>query len=256
LQHQSPVVLEKPNVESFKIDNTDLPIDVIVENKEACPRYSGIVIKGIEVKASPDWLQNSLKAIGLRPINNVVDVTNFVLHEIGHPLHAFDYDNIEGKKVIIKTLAEGTPFVTLDGVERKLSSEDLMICNIHKPMCMAGVFGGLESGVTENTKSVFIESAYFNPVYIRKTARRHGLATDSSFRFERGADPNITIYALKRTAMLIQQVAGGIIASEIKDEYPKPIDDVTVKLEYFLSKKSSENKYPKKQLREYCNRSK
>lgn len=232
LQHQSPVVLEKPNVESFKIDNTDLPIDVIVENKEACPRYSGIVIKGIEVKASPDWLQNSLKAIGLRPINNVVDVTNFVLHEIGHPLHAFDYDNIEGKKVIIKTLAEGTPFVTLDGVERKLSSEDLMICNIHKPMCMAGVFGGLESGVTENTKSVFIESAYFNPVYIRKTARRHGLATDSSFRFERGADPNITIYALKRTAMLIQQVAGGIIASEIKDEYPKPIDDVTVELEY------------------------
>lgn len=232
LQHHSPVVLDKPSVEQFKTENTDARIEVIIENNDACPRYSGIVIKNIEVKDSPDWLQNALKSISLRPINNVVDVTNYVLHEIGQPLHAFDYDKIKGQKIIIKTLNEGTPFVTLDGVERKLSSDDLMICNEHEPMCMAGVFGGLESGVTRNTRHVFIESAYFNPVYIRKTARRHGLSTDSSFRFERGADPNITIYALKRAAMLIRQVAGGTISSEIKDVYPKPIEDVTLELEY------------------------
>ncbi|MGQ9847093.1 MAG: phenylalanine--tRNA ligase subunit beta [Bacteroidales bacterium] len=232
LQHHSPVVLEKPDVQQFKVDSIEAPIEIYIENIEACPRYCGIVIKNVQIKQSPDWLQNSLKAIGVRPINNVVDVTNYVLHEIGHPLHAFDYDKIKGKKVIVKTLPEGTPFVTLDGVERKLSSDDLMICNEQEPMCMAGVFGGLESGVSENTNHVFIESAYFNPVYIRKTARRHGLSTDSSFRFERGADPNITIFALKRAAMLIQQIAGGVIASEIKDVYPKPIEDVTVELEY------------------------
>lgn len=232
LQHHSPVVLEKPNIEQFKIDNTEAPIEISIENVEACPRYCGIVIKNVQVKQSPDWLQNSLKAIGVRPINNVVDITNYVLHEIGHPLHAFDYAKIKGQKVIVKNLPEGTSFVTLDGVERKLYSDDLMICNEQEPMCMAGVFGGLESGVSENTNQVFIESAYFNPVYIRKTARRHGLSTDSSFRFERGADPNITVFALKRAAMLIQQVAGGVIASDIKDVYPKPIEDVTVELEY------------------------
>jgi len=250
LQHHSPVVLEKPNVEHFNIENNQAPIEVVIENNEACQRYSGIVIKDIEVKESPDWLKNSLKAIGLRPINNVVDVTNYVLHEIGQPLHAFDYDKIKGQKVIIKTLNEGTSFVTLDGVERKLSSDDLMICNEVEPMCMAGVFGGLESGVNQNTKNIFIESAYFNPVYIRKTARRHGLSTDSSFRFERGADPNITLYALKRAAMLIQQVAGGTISSEIKDIYPKPINDVTIELEYAYIEDVIGKQIPKEQIKE------
>ncbi|HOU99398.1 MAG TPA: phenylalanine--tRNA ligase subunit beta [Bacteroidales bacterium] len=250
LQHHSPVVLEKPNVEHFNIENNQAPIEVVIENNEACQRYSGIVIKDIEVKESPDWLKNSLKAIGLRPINNVVDVTNYVLHEIGQPLHAFDYDKIKGQKVIIKTLNEGTSFVTLDGVERKLSSDDLMICNEVEPMCMAGVFGGLESGVNQNTKNIFIESAYFNPVYIRKTARRHGLSTDSSFRFERGADPNITLYALKRAAMLIQQVAGGTISSEIKDVYPKPINDVTIELEYAYIEDVIGKQIPKEQIKE------
>ncbi len=232
LQHHSPVVLEKPKVDVFNVKNAASQIEVIVENPEACPRYSGIVISGIEIKPSPEWLKNYLKAIDLRPINNVVDITNYVLQEIGHPLHAFDYDQIKGNKVIVKTYPDETPFVTLDGVERKLSSEDLMICNESEPMCIAGVFGGLKSGVTENTKAVFIESAYFNPVFVRKTARRHGLSTDSSFRFERGADPNITIYALKRAALLIQELAGGAISSEIIDVYNTKIKDVTLELDY------------------------
>jgi phenylalanyl-tRNA synthetase beta chain len=232
LQHHSPVVLEKPSVDDFKVDNHDIDIKVMVENTNACPRYSGLVVTGIEIKPSPEWMQNSLKAIGLRAINNVVDITNYVMHELGHPLHAFDLAAIKGNKIIVKTLKEETPFVTLDGVERKLSSDDLMICNEAEPMCMAGVFGGLNSGVTEQTKAVFIESAYFNPVYIRRTARRHGLSTDSSFRFERGADPNITLYALKRAANLIKEIAGGKISTDIMDVYPKHIHDFIVELEY------------------------
>lgn len=250
LQHHSPVVFEKPNIDQFKIDTFESSIEISIENIEACPRYSGIVIKDIKVKQSPDWLQNYLKAIGVRPINNVVDVTNYVLHELGHPLHAFDYDKIKGQKIIVKTLSEGTSFVTLDGKERKLFSDDLMICNENEPMCMAGVFGGIESGITEKTTKVFIESAYFNPIFIRKTARRHGLSTDSSFRFERGADPNITIFALKRAAMLIQQVAGGIIASEIKDVYPKPIENVTVELEYNFVENIIGKQIPKDTIKE------
>lgn len=232
LQHHSPVVLEKPNVAGFSVNNTISPIEVIIENSEACSRYSGIVISGVEIKPSPDWLKNYLRAIDVKPINNVVDITNFVLHEMGQPLHAFDYDKILGNKIIVKTCSEGTSFVTLDGVERKLFSDDLMICNESEPMCIAGVMGGMKSRVTENTKNVFIESAYFNPVFIRKTARRHGLSTDSSYRFERGTDPNITVYALKRAALLIQELVGGTISSEIIDVYNTKIKNLTIELDY------------------------
>jgi len=224
--------LIKPSVENFKVQNQSLTIPVIIENTEACKRYSAVTISGVKIKESPQWLQNYLKAIGIRPINNVVDITNFVLYEIGQPLHAFDADKIKGGKVIVKNLPEGTTFITLDGVERKLSAEDLMICNVEEPMCIGGVFGGLNSGVTETTQNIFIESAYFNPVSIRKTARRHGLNTDASFRFERGCDPENTIYALKRCALLIQEIAGGEISSEIIDVYPKPIRPAEVRLLY------------------------
>lgn len=232
MQHRNPVFLEKPSVDEFKIDNNDNKIDVVIQNPEACIRYSGITVSGITVKESPVWLQDKINSIGLRPINNIVDITNFILHEIGQPLHAFDADYIKGKKVVVKTLAEGTKFITLDEIERTLSSEDLMICNTEEGMCMAGVFGGLHSGVNEKTTSIFIESATFNPVSVRKTARRHGLSTDSSFRFERGTDPNITIYALKRAALLIKEIAGGLISSEIIDVYPKPVKDVTIELNF------------------------
>jgi len=232
LQHRNPVVLEKPSVENFVKDNTDYKIEVNVQNKEACIRYSGITISNVSIKESPIWLQDRLRSIGLRPINNVVDITNFVLFETGQPLHAFDADYITGKKVIVKNVNEGTKFITLDGIERTLSSNDLMICNEQEPMCIAGIFGGINSGVTENTKNIFIESANFNPVFIRKTARRHGLSTDSSFRFERGADPNITVYALKRAALLIKEITGGKISSEIIDVYPKPVSDYTVELNF------------------------
>jgi phenylalanyl-tRNA synthetase beta chain len=217
------VKLTKPSVDAFTVQNTNLRIPVTVENTEACPRYSAVTVSGVKVNESPDWLKNQLLIIGLRPINNIVDVTNYVLHELGQPLHAFDADKIKGNKVIVKTLTEGTPFVTLDGIERKLNSADLMICNAAEPMCIAGVFGGLDSGVTEATQNVFLESAYFNPVYIRKTARRHGLNTDASFRFERGCDPTNTLFVLKRCALLIQEVAGGQISSEIVDVYPEEI---------------------------------
>jgi phenylalanyl-tRNA synthetase beta chain len=203
-----------------------------VENTEACPRYSGITLTGVKVQESPEWLQKRLKAIGLRPINNVVDVTNFVLHEVGQPLHAFDVAHIDGKQIIVRTCKEGTPFTTLDGVTRKLSAQDLMICSATQPMCIAGVFGGLDAGVTESTTEVFLESAYFNPVWVRKTARRHGLNTDASFRFERGADPSITLYALKRAALLIQEVTGGTIAGKIVDCYPQPVQPATVPLNF------------------------
>lgn len=209
--------LTKPSVENFKVDNHNLEIDITVENKQSCPRYSGVTISGVEVKESPKWLQDSLRTIGLRPINNVVDVTNFVLFEQGQALHSFDADKIKGGKLIVKNVPQDTPFTTLDGTERKLNAKDLMICNAEEPMCIAGVFGGLDSGVTEQTKNVFLESAYFDPVSIRETARRHGLNTDASFRFERGVDPNNTIYVLKRCALLIQEVAGGTISSDITD---------------------------------------
>ncbi|MCK5823444.1 MAG: phenylalanine--tRNA ligase subunit beta [Bacteroidales bacterium] len=232
LNQDKNISLNKPNVDNFKIDNNDNYIDVEIEKNEACPRYSGITISGIEVKESPTWLQNRLKSIGLKPINNIVDATNFVLQETGQPLHAFDADKIKGKKVIVKTLKEGTKFTTLDEVERKLSSDDLMICNEEEGMCIAGVFGGIESGVSQNTKNIFLESACFDPVFIRKTSRRHLLQTDASFRYERGSDPNITIYVLKRAALLIKELAGGKISSNIVDVYPKTIEDYKVDVSY------------------------
>jgi phenylalanyl-tRNA synthetase beta chain len=217
------IKLTRPAVDAFKVQNSALSIPVTVENPDACPRYSAVTISGVKVTESPDWLKNALLTIGLRPINNIVDVTNFVLHELGQPLHAFDADKIAGGEVRVKCMPEGTTFVTLDGVERKLNAADLMICDAEKPMCIGGVFGGLSSGVTETTQNVFLESAYFHPVSIRKTARRHGLNTDASFRFERGCDPTNTIYVLKRCALLIQEVAGGVISSEVVDVYPQEV---------------------------------
>ncbi|WP_438965377.1 phenylalanine--tRNA ligase subunit beta [Flavobacterium sp.] len=217
-----------PSVSSFKVDKRTLKIDIEVENKELVPRYCGVTISDVTVKTSPTWLQNRLKSIGLTPKNNIVDVTNYVLHELGQPTHAFDASKIKGNKVLVKTVEAGTKFTTLDGVERTLDQEDIMICNAEKPMCIAGVFGGLDSGVSENTTTIFLESAYFNPVSVRKTAKRHGLNTDASFRFERGIDPSITEYALKRAALLIQEVAGGEITSDIIDIYPKKIEDFSV----------------------------
>jgi phenylalanyl-tRNA synthetase beta chain len=224
------VKLTKPSVDEFKVQNTSLTIPVSIDNPEACPRYSAVTISNVSVGESPDWLKNALTTIGLRPINNVVDCTNYVLHEMGQPLHAFDADRIGGKQVRVRTMPEGTPFTTLDETERKLNAADLMICDAHHPMCIGGVFGGLTSGVIESTKNVFLESAYFNPVSIRKTARRHGLNTDASFRFERGCDPSNTIYILKRCAMLIQQVAGGEISGEVVDVYPEEIKPKVVEV--------------------------
>ncbi|HDO06660.1 MAG TPA: phenylalanine--tRNA ligase subunit beta, partial [Bacteroidetes bacterium] len=224
--------LKLPKVDDFQIDNHDLDIDVVVKNEDACPRYSGVTIKDIHVKESPQWLRIKLESIGVRPINNVVDITNFVLHETGHPLHAFDAAKIKGNKVVVQKMPDQTPFVTLDEMERKLNRDDLMICNAEEGMCIAGVFGGTGSGVTEKTTAVFLESAYFDPRHIRKTSKRHVLQTDASFRFERGADPNITIYALKRAALLVKELAGGTISSEIKDIYPKLIEKWTIDVSY------------------------
>ena len=232
-QHGKPAHLVLPSVEAFHIDNPSVAgLEVVVENAEACPRYTGVTIKGVTVKESPEWLQNHLRVIGLRPINNVVDITNFVLHEVGQPLHAFDADKVQGGKVVVRTAPEGTKFVTLDGVERTLTDRDLMICDTEKPMCIAGVFGGLDSGVTEQTKDVFLESACFHPTWIRKTARRFGLNTDASFRFERGLDANNTIYALKRAALLIKELAGGEIVGEVRDAYPVKVEPYTVEVTY------------------------
>lgn len=231
LQKQQALELITPSVSSFRVDKRTLKIDIDVKDQKLAPRYCGVTLSGIEVKPSPSWLQNRLKAIGLTPKNNVVDVTNYVMHELGQPLHAFDASKISGK-VIVKTLEEGTTFVTLDDIERKLSAEDLMICDEKGPLCIAGVFGGKHSGVTENTTQIFLESAYFNPVSVRKTAKRHGLNTDASFRFERGIDPTITDYALKRAAILIQEVAGGEITSDLNDIYPKKIEDHTVLINF------------------------
>ncbi|MDM8159504.1 phenylalanine--tRNA ligase subunit beta [Labilibaculum sp. K2S] len=230
LKQQKAIEYKMPSVEAFTIENNSTPIEVVVENPEACHRYSGVCVSGITIAESPEWLQNRLKAIGLKPINNVVDITNFVLFETGQPLHAFDYSKIAGNKVIVKTLAGGAQFITLDETKRELNENDLMICNAEEPMCIAGVFGGLESGVSASTTSVFLESAYFDSVSVRKTARRHGLNTDASFRFERGTDPNNTIYAMKRAALLIKEIAGGSISSEVIDIYPNPVADFKVEV--------------------------
>ena len=232
VQNGYQTALHRPDVDGFKVDSHDMDIEVVVENAEACPRYAGVSIKNVTVKESPEWLQNKLRLIGVRPINNIVDITNYILHAYGQPMHCFDADKIKGGKIVVKTCPDGTKFVTLDEVERKLSERDLMICNAEEPMCIAGVFGGLDSGTTETTKDVFLESAYFHPTWVRKTARRHGLSTDSSFRFERGIDPNGTIYALKEAAILVKELAGGEIASEIKDNYPSHIADFPVELSY------------------------
>ena len=231
-QAGKPVELKKPSIDTFKADIPETPISLEVKNTEACPRYSGVTIKDVTVKESPDWLKNRLTAIGLRPINNVVDITNYILHELGQPLHAFDAAKIKGNKVVVDAMPEGTKFITLDGIERTLTNRDLMICDTEKPMCIGGVFGGLDSGVTESTKEVFLESACFNPAWIRKTARRFGLNTDASFRFERGLDPNQTIYVLKRAALMIRDIAGGKIAGEVLDSYPVKTEPFTVDVTY------------------------
>ena len=219
------VKVQLPSVDGFAVDNHELEIEVVVENHDAAPRYAGLTVTGCKIAPSPEWMQNELRAAGINPKNNLVDITNYVLFELGQPLHAFDADKIEGKKVVVKNCAEGTPFVTLDGVERKLSAEDLMICSAERPMCIGGVYGGLDSGVSDTTVNIFLESAYFNPVSIRRSAKRHGLSTDASFRFERGIDPNIQVYALKRAALLFKELAGGKISSEITDLNPTPAED-------------------------------
>lgn len=219
------VAVKMPDVSAFAPDNHDLNVKIRVENTEAAPRYVGVTVTGCKIGPSPDWMQNCLRAAGINPKNNLVDITNFVLFELGQPLHAFDAAKIEGREVVVRTCAEGTPFVTLDGVERKLTDKDLMICSAERPMCIAGVFGGLDSGISDTTTDVFIESAYFNPVWVRKTAKRFGLNTDASFRFERGIDPNMQVYAAKRAALLMKELAGGTISSDITDVYPAPIAD-------------------------------
>jgi phenylalanyl-tRNA synthetase beta chain len=226
------IELTMPDISSFAVANTNLTVGVAVEDTIACPRYSSVSISGVTVKVSPDWLQDKLKVIGIRPINNIVDITNYVLHDLGQPLHAFDADEITGNQVIVKKCAEGTPFVTLDGVERKLSAEDLMICDAEKPMTIAGVYGGKNSGVSATTTNIFLESAYFNAVSIRKTAKRHTLKTDASFRYERGTDPEMTVVALKRAALLIQELGGGEISSDISDLYPNPVAPFDVEVSY------------------------
>lgn len=225
-------VLKRPSVDAFRIDDQTPAIQVEVVNTEACLRYSGVTVKGVTIKESPEWLQNKLRTIGLRPINNVVDITNYILHGMGQPLHSFDAGKIKGGKVIVKSAEEGQKFVTLDGVERTLTARDLMICNAEEPMCIAGVFGGLESGVTENTTDVFLESATFHPTWIRKSARRFGLNTDASFRYERGLDPNVTVYILKYAALLVKELAGGTITGDIQDVYPTVFNPYQVNITY------------------------
>ena len=231
-QHAEPAELKRPSVDSFSIDRPDGAATVEVDDYQACPRYSGVTIRGAKVGPSPEWLQKLLIAAGQRPINSVVDITNFILLGIGQPLHCFDLAKVEGEKIVVRHCPEGTPFVTLDGVNRKLSERDLMICSATRPMCIAGVFGGLDSGVTETTTDIFIESAYFNATSVRKTARRHGLQTDASFRYERGTDPSITVYAAKLAALMIKQIAGGEICGEVVDIYPEKIKPAKVTLSY------------------------
>jgi len=249
MQHDITLELITPSTSAYHVDNRKLKIDVEVKDFKKSPRYCGVTISGIKVNESPTWLQNRLKAIGFSPINNIVDATNYVLHELGQPLHAFDAAKINSSKVVVKTLKSGTKFTTLDEVERELHKDDLMICDADKPMCIAGVFGGIHSGVTEATTSIFLESAYFDPISIRKTAKRHGLNTDASFRFERGIDPNITEYALKRAALLIMEVAGGEITSDIFDSYPTKIEDNEVRLSFENAKKLIGQEIPKETIK-------
>ena len=230
--HNEPKQLHRPSVDAFASDKAEGAITIEVDDFNACPRYSGVTIRNIKVDESPEWLKNYLNAIGQRTINNIVDITNFILLGMGQPLHCFDVDKIAGEKIVVRHCNEGTPFTTLDGVERKLDSRDLMICNAQEPMCIAGVFGGLDSGVTEATTSIFLESAYFNPTSIRKTARRHGLNTDASFRYERGTDPNATLYCLKLAALMVKELAGGEICGDIIDLYPEPVKPFPVTLSY------------------------
>ena len=224
--------MHRPDCSAFKVDNHDLPIEVVIENQEACKRYACVSVTGCEVKESPEWLKNRLATVGLRPINNIVDITNYIMMAYGQPLHTFDADMVKGHKIVVKTMPEGTPFQTLDGEEHKLSDRDLAICNAEDPMCIAGVFGGKGSGTYETTKNVVLESAYFHPTWIRKSARRHGLSTDASFRFERGVDPNGTIYALQQAAILCQKLAGGKVSMEVCDVYPEPMKNAVVELNY------------------------
>lgn len=249
IQQDVNLELITPSVSSYHVDSRTLKIDVEVLDKEKAPRYSGVTIVGLKVEASPAWLQNRLKAIGLTPINNVVDITNYVLHDLGQPLHAFDASKIIGNKIEVKTLKTGTKFTTLDNVERTLHEDDLMICDAEKPMCIAGVFGGLDSGVSESTTSIFLESAYFNPISVRKTAKRHALNTDASFRFERGIDPSTTVYALKRAALMLCEIAGGEIASDIFDAYPNKIEDFQVRLSFNNAKKLIGEEIPKETIK-------
>ena len=237
--------MHRPDCSKFKVDNHDLPIEVVIENEEACKRYACVSITDCEVKESPDWLKNKLTTIGLRPINNIVDITNYIMMAYGQPLHCFDADMVKGHKIVVKTMPDGTPFQTLDGVEHKLSDRDLAICNAEEPMCIAGVFGGKGSGTYETTKNVVLESAYFHPTWIRKSARRHGLSTDASFRFERGIDPNGTIYALQQAAILCQELAGGKVSMDIVDVYPEPIRNARVELDYdYVTKLVGKNLTP------------
>lgn len=230
--HSTAAQLRRPDVETFATDRSEGAVTVSVADAKDCPRYCGVTIRNVKISESPQWLKDRLTAIGQRPINNVVDITNYILHGMGQPLHCFDLAKIEGEEIIVKTVAEGTRFTTLDGVERELNGRDLMICNAREPMCMAGVFGGLDSGVTESATDIFLESAYFNPTTIRKAARRHGLNTDSSFRFERGVDPNGCMYALKLAALMVKELAGGEICGPVVDVYPEKIEPFSVKLSY------------------------
>ena len=232
LQNNYQTSLHRPTCDEFKVDNHDMPIDVEIENTEACKRYVCVSITDCDVKESPEWLQNKLRVIGLRPINNIVDITNYIMMAYGQPMHCFDADMVEGHKIVVRTQPEGTKFVTLDGIEHTLGEHDLSICNAKEPMCIAGIFGGKGSGTYDTTRNVVLESAYFHPTWIRKSARRHGLSTDSSYRFERGIDPNGQLYAIKQAVILCKQLAGGKISMDIKDVYPKPMPDTMVKLSY------------------------
>lgn len=244
--------LHRPDCAKFAVDNHDLPIEVSMENGEACKRYACVSITGCDVKESPEWLQNKLRVIGLRPINNIVDITNYIMMAYGQPLHCFDADMVEGHKIVVRTQPEGTSFVTLDGEEHKLGLHDLSICNAKEPMCIAGIFGGKGSGTYETTHSVVLESAYFHPTWIRKSARRHGLSTDASFRFERGIDPNGVIYALKQAAILCKELAGGKVSMEINDVYPEPIESPVVFLEYSYAKTLIGKEIPNELIKSIC----
>ena len=244
--------LHRPAVDDFVVDNHDLPIEVVIENSEACRRYACVSITDCEVKESPEWLKTRLTTVGLRPINNIVDITNYIMFAYGQPLHCFDADMVTGHKIVVKTMPEGTPFQTLDGVEHKLSDRDLAICNTEDAMCIAGVFGGKGSGTYETTKNVVLESAYFHPTWIRKSARRHGLSTDASFRFERGIDPNGVIYALKQAAIMCRELAGGKVSMEIRDEYPSPIENPIVELNFNYVKTLIGKDIPHETIKNIC----